>query len=104
MPRKATTKKFFNGTTELEMVGWRHNGFAGLPLGTVTEKTREMRSIQAFRQPAAAWLPVERAIRYRDAAIKHECDDRCTLGSPRGECFCQCGGRNHGRHFQCVAA
>lgn len=56
--------------------------------------------------PDGTKLVAQRAIEYKRAPSKHECDARCMNATGRVmKCECQCGGKNHGRGaFACVAA
>ncbi len=44
------------------------------------------------------WVEVNRVIRYKANASKHECDARCITAKGRVmNCECACGGKNHGK-------
>jgi hypothetical protein len=55
-------------------------------------------------RPAEDWKPVTRIIRVLVDRDPHVCDWRCQGAFPKGDCACECKGRNHGRSFRCDLA
>jgi hypothetical protein len=50
-------------------------------------------------------VPVTRVIQYKSFPSKHVCDARCMGATGKTmNCECSCGGKNHGRGFNCEAA
>jgi hypothetical protein len=112
-----TALKFFNGDIELENVRWLSFGADGRPVDWSTERGPNAQfgtpigapksydySVNSHLDSRSDWLRVERSVRYITKPDPHQCDWRCTGGKPGGECWCQCGGRNHGRNYRCEAA
>lgn len=119
--RRIAAWKYFNGDTELADVRWFHVGGDGKPDGWAQMEGDNAR----FGTPAGVsfrdaletgqaslsfdhhlghridWLRVEREVRYLTKPDPHQCDWRCLGAQPGGECWCACGGRNHGRNFRC---
>jgi hypothetical protein len=46
-------------------------------------------------------LPVTREIKLKNVKDRHACDWRCMGAFPKGECACECMGRNHGKTYKC---
>lgn len=112
--RRVATWKYFNGDAELENVRWFHVGQDGRPDGWAKEGGNNARfgtplgvarpfdaSVDHRLDYRSDWLPVEREVRYLTRPDPHQCDWRCMGGKPGGDCWCECGGRNHGRNFRC---
>lgn len=49
-----------------------------------------------FVGDTADYLPVTRAITYKNFPSRHQCNAKCLGGKVNGTCECQCGGKNHG--------
>jgi len=115
---------YWNGEAELENVRWLALNDDGKPafdryaqpgkpcarFGTrIGAKPRYLpfgqqpTMICGLRDPAD-WFPVEREIRVLVKPDPHVCDWRCMGAKPKGDCECECRGRNHGRSFYCEAA
>jgi hypothetical protein len=45
-------------------------------------------------------IPITRRINYAKKPSLHKCDARC-LNAKGNNCECSCGGKNHGRGFNC---
>ena len=122
--RRIAAWKYFDGDVELEGVRWFQIGADGKPcgyprIGAVngrfgTPMDASFRDALATGSASLSynhetghridWLPVDREVRYLAKPDPHECDFRCVGGKPGGDCWCQCGGRNHGRKFTCDLA
>lgn len=118
--RRIAALKHFNGDTELENIRWFHMDDAGKPdrpvwtadakatyaqFGTVVGARKPLDfTIDHRLEHRSDWLRVDRSVRYLTKPDPHECDFRCVGGKPGGDCWCQCGGRNHGRKFTCDLA
>jgi hypothetical protein len=120
--RRVAAWKYFNGDTELDGVRWfsvgaggkpagnavlygDNNARFGTPIGVTFRDALETGAGSLKYSHLTAhridWLPVDREVRYLTKPDPHECDWRCVGAKPGGECWCACGGRNHGRKFAC---
>jgi len=115
--RRISKLRYFSGDTEIENVRWFAVGGAGEPVGQTTQSGPNGRfgtpvgaskvvdwSISHHLDSRSDWLPMEREIKYLTKPDPHQCDWRCMGATPNGECWCECGGKNHGRNFRCEAA
>lgn len=112
--RRVAAFRYFNGETQLEGVRWFHFGADGKPDGSSRTEGSNAQFGTALGVPhphdfsapweighRQDWLRVDRAVKFLTKPDPHECDFRCVGGKPGGECWCQCGGKNHGRKFTC---
>jgi hypothetical protein len=125
MARRRTAKwRYYNGDNELENIRWfpvradgtidtdkegcgrigdpaaRFGTIIGAPRSPMTTWAGEITRLLGYR-PVTDWHPIKREIRYLAKADPHLCDWRCTGAFPKGDCQCQCGGKNHGRTYTC---
>lgn len=117
--RRVSKLKYFNGTTELTRVenvlvaevayyDARARG-EDLPRPQYDHRGPRIQAGKKPREPGQIfltwedlrWLPVERTVKYLAKPDPHQCDWRCLGGKPGGECWCSCGGKNHGRNYVC---
>ena len=119
MVKRVSARKYFNGNIELKNVRWfsvdddgriipkafcQPGGKsirAGLPVDIGPRGSFVDTGSQLDHRPVEDWLPLEREIKYLTKLNPHECDWRCQGAFPNGECWCACGGSNHGSKFKC---
>jgi hypothetical protein len=117
--RRIAAWKYFNGDSELENIRWYETDDDGKPVGypRAILSAKNMQFGTVIGAPRLCdysaghifdnrsdWLPVERRVRFLTKADPHQCDWRCVGAKPGGDCWCSCGGRNHGRNYHCEAA
>jgi hypothetical protein len=92
--------KYFSGDIQL-MSAYpmrRHLVRAKFPTGTI-RKYDDFSLLVGSESGliGADWLPVTRAVQYKENGSKHKCDARC-LNAKGHTCECECGGKNHGKN------